>query len=60
MRHLAPDTQEPSAPPARCPVCRSNDIVTTSKAVDKTTYWRCRACGEVWNADRRHGGAPWR
>ena len=38
--------------PARCPSCRSLDLVTTSKAVTADTYWRCCACGEVWNAGR--------
>jgi transposase-like protein len=39
--------------PAGCPACKSTDLVTTSKTVDEATYWRCRACGEVWNAGRR-------
>jgi hypothetical protein len=43
---------EPGQPPARCPACRSTDLITTSKATD-ASYWRCRACGEVWNAKRR-------
>ena len=37
--------------PARCPACRSEDIVTTSK-VTVEAYWRCCTCGEVWNAGR--------
>ena len=46
--------------PACCPVCKSTDLVTTSKAVDEATYWRCRACGEVWNVGRRKEESPWR
>lgn len=38
--------------PARCPSCRSQDLVTTSKVVTPDSYWRCCACGEVWNAAR--------
>jgi hypothetical protein len=38
--------------PARCPSCRSVDLVTTSKVVTQDAYWRCCACGEVWNAGR--------
>jgi transposase-like protein len=39
--------------PARCPVCRSRDITTTSKVVNADSYWRCCACGEVWNDGRQ-------
>ncbi len=48
-------TTAPDKPlvPAACPVCRSTDLKTTSKTVDEATYWRCNACGEVWNAGRR-------
>ena len=38
--------------PARCPSCRSLDLVTTSKSVTADAYWRCCTCGEVWNAGR--------
>lgn len=56
--------EEPEAPkvpvPARCPVCRSNDLTTTSKVITTSTYWRCRACGEVWNTARRDGRSVYR
>jgi transposase-like protein len=39
--------------PAQCPSCRSREITTTAKAVDKNTNWRCVTCGEVWNLGRR-------
>jgi transposase-like protein len=41
-----------SASPSLCPFCRSNDISTTSKKPDTASYWRCTACGEIWNVDR--------
>jgi uncharacterized Zn finger protein len=40
-------------PPARCPGCGGRELTTTSKAIDRNTYWRCLSCGEVWNLDRR-------
>jgi transposase-like protein len=39
--------------PSACPACRSSDIKTTSKIVTAQAYWRCVACGEVWNVRRR-------
>jgi hypothetical protein len=39
--------------PSKCPACRSSDITTTSKIVTAQAYWRCVACGEVWNVRRR-------
>jgi len=56
-RGRAEETAAPSQPadtdtPTRCPSCRSNDIVTTSKVVSAEAYWRCCGCGEVWNATR--------
>jgi transposase-like protein len=35
-----------------CPFCRSNQVSTTSKTVSSSTYWRCQACGEIWNPSR--------
>lgn len=35
-----------------CPFCSSLDVKTTSKAVNESTYWRCTACGQIWNAGR--------
>lgn len=43
--------------PARCPVCRSQDITTTSKVANVDSYWRCCVCGEVWNVERNRAGA---
>ena len=56
-----PDRDEVKAPitaPAACPSCRSADIKTTSKSVNVETYWRCVACGEVWNVTRRETRRP--
>ena len=43
--------------PACCPACGSTDLQTTSKTIDVSTYWRCNACGEVWNVSRREQGS---
>lgn len=45
-----------AAAPARCPVCRSQDVSTTSKVASVDAYWRCGACGEVWNVGRHRAG----
>jgi uncharacterized Zn finger protein len=47
---------EPAQPPARCPGCGGRELTTTSKAIDRSTYWRCLSCGEVWNLVRRESG----
>lgn len=50
--------------PTACPECESAAITTTARNPDENTYWRCSACGEVWNAFRRNtrrsGGYRWR
>ena len=50
--------------PSVCPACRSTAISTTAKSPDANAYWRCAACGEVWNMSRRDssrsGASPWR
>ena len=45
--------KEAPLPPKNCPSCRSRDVTTSAKIVDSNTYWRCVACGEVWNLARR-------
>lgn len=35
-----------------CPICRSDQVSTTSKSITDATYWRCQACGEIWNQSR--------
>jgi transposase-like protein len=52
-----PDAAERPRAPSECPVCSSTDVATASKTVTAESYWRCAACGEVWNAGRRNGAA---
>ena len=70
MRNARSDTRPsnasvsspPRPAPGSCPSCRSSSIVTTAKVPDEGTYWRCTACGDVWNEARRQTaryGARW-
>jgi transposase-like protein len=52
--HIEPT--EAIVAPKTCPFCKSVDVTTTSKAVSVSTYWRCTACGEIWNVGRLHDG----
>lgn len=56
-KHDRNQNGEPVAAPSACPVCRGSDITTTSKVLTVETYWRCVACGEVWNVGRRQSAA---
>jgi transposase-like protein len=59
----APEFDGVAGTPTHCPNCRSQDLKTTSKVVNAATYWRCVACGEVWNVARLRAGsryAPYR
>jgi transposase-like protein len=47
------EASEAADVPAKCPACGSRDVVTTSKVVDSSSYWRCGGCGEVWNIGRQ-------
>ena len=38
--------------PAVCPFCASSKIKTASEKVDASNYWRCEACGQMWNVGR--------
>lgn len=53
QRSNANDTASVTTAPAHCPTCHSQDVTTASKVVDAATYWRCGACGDVWNVGRR-------
>ena len=44
-----PDSEQAGDRPDRCPFCRSKAIGTVAKVITTTSYWRCQACGEVWN-----------
>jgi len=57
MTYRDPEPEVIGERAAKCPCCGSRELTTTSKAVDKNTYWRCLSCGEVWNLDRRNTGS---
>jgi transposase-like protein len=38
--------------PDACPFCRSPKIGTSDEKAGSSAYWRCEACGEVWNVAR--------
>ena len=52
----ADDVDETPVTAAACPFCRSPKVKTKTAAgkVDADSYWRCEACGEMWNAGRLH------
>lgn len=66
MHSFGPDSDRPAPPaaapastlPSTCPACQSSSIASAAKRPDATTYWRCDACGEVWNVGRRQAGRP--
>jgi len=65
VKPALPDQEAPPTPTA-CPFCRSPKIMTTSTKADASAYWRCEACGQVWNVGRlrpagrqNHGGGRW-
>ena len=45
--------------PLTCPSCASVRLTTASKTINASTYWRCTACGEVWNVARRQETLPY-
>ena len=66
---MKPIPREPDVPcvPTACPFCRSPQITTASEKVDASAYWRCEACGEMWNlgrlrtsANRYNFNRPWK
>jgi len=44
--------------PVFCPFCRSKDLKTAAKIINESTYWRCIACGEIWNPGRLRPAPP--
>lgn len=54
----ASDATNTAHPP--CPFCRSDRVGTTSKSIGEETYWRCRACGQIWNPSRLRALPPMR
>ena len=51
IKAVSPEPEAPAAPTA-CPFCGSASITTTSEKADASAYWRCTACGEMWNLGR--------
>jgi len=41
----------------QCPFCQSQRVTTTGNAGLSSTYWRCEACGEIWNPTRQASGS---
>jgi transposase-like protein len=56
MTHDRP--AEPVETPKECPFCASPEVSATGKSVTSSSYWRCGACGEVWNPGRSAEPAP--
>ena len=54
--YTQPQSTEPAIAPETCPFCKSRDVTTTSKTVSISTYWRCTACGQIWNVSRLQYG----
>jgi rubredoxin len=48
MKHPAP---EPTVPTA-CPDCESDKVKGPDQPGTGLAYWRCLACGIVWNPER--------
>jgi transposase-like protein len=51
---MTADREPEIAAVTACPFCRSTNVTTASKALTESTYWRCTACGEIWNPSRAH------
>ena len=49
---VKPTEPEPEPPPTVCPFCRSARISIPNEKVSASTYWRCDACGQMWNVKR--------
>lgn len=52
MRPVSDPKPDVAPRPTYCPFCRSKDVSTASKVINESTYWRCTACGEIWNPGR--------
>jgi len=46
--------------PRVCPSCRSTEVTAAGRKVNASTYWRCEACGHVWNPERSAAVARYR
>ena len=54
--YIPPQSTSATSEPVSCPFCKSRDVTTTSKEVNVSTYWRCTACGQIWNVSRLRQG----
>jgi hypothetical protein len=41
-----------------CRSCQSDRVTATGSAITDATYWRCLACGEIWNPSRTAAAWP--
>lgn len=57
MRPASEPVKQVTAP-TFCPFCRSKDLRTAAKIINESTYWRCIACGEIWNPGRLRPTLP--
>jgi len=61
VKTLRPETPAAVIAPTSCPFCGAATIKAASQKVDASTYWRCVACGEMWNLNRMQTApARWR
>jgi hypothetical protein len=47
----------PSDAPTACPFCRATTIRSPGEKADAGSYWRCEACGEMWNLARNQSAS---
>ena len=53
--YIPPQSTDATVACEACPFCHSPNVTTTSKEINVSTYWRCTACGQIWNAARLQG-----
>jgi transposase-like protein len=59
MMNDHPHADDEVSVPTECPSCHSKDIKAADKVVDASSYWRCGACGDVWNVMRQRPANPY-
>jgi hypothetical protein len=52
VKRFQPEEPPPVITPVTCPFCGAGTIKAASEKVDASSYWRCVACGEMWNLNR--------
>ncbi|HTI43071.1 MAG TPA: hypothetical protein VL693_14695 [Vicinamibacterales bacterium] len=53
LRSQSGDRPEAALRPSACPECGSRALGTLAKVITADTFWRCAACGTVFNRKRR-------